>query len=142
MRNLFISFCIYTSSELTYHYYTQQTYNVDSIKRILCGTFIDAIMLRRFHRNLDTNYSFLSPIQKMAVEQLTFAPFSTFSFLVINNNFSLENWKQIYTNDFLYWSFMSSFSYKLFSHHNRFIFISLCSYIWSNYRLLNFIQKN
>ena len=80
MRNLFISLCIYTSSELTYHYYTQQNYNIDSVKRILFGTFMDAVMLRRFHRNLDTNYSFLSPIQKMAVEQFTF-PFSTFSFL-------------------------------------------------------------
>lgn len=139
MRKLFISFCIYTSSEFTYYNITKKKYNVDSIKRILFGTFIDAIMLRQFHKKIDTYYYFLSPIQKMVIEQLTFAPFSTFSFLIINNNFSVKNWIQIYTNDFFYWSFMSSLSYKLFSYHNRYIFISFCSYIWSNYRLLNFI---
>lgn len=140
MINYLLSFSIYTLSEIIYNIHYHKNDYILSTKRILLSTFIDTTALKNFHKLIDT-YK-LNPFQKMIYECLLFSPFSTSSFLLLNHNFTFHNWTSIYTNDLLYWSINSTISYKYFTNKNRFVYISFCSFVYSNYRLNYFTNNN
>ena len=136
IKKSLLSFYIYTFSEFT-QYYNNKSYNIhDSYKRIIFGTFIDSILLRYYHKFIDTKTKNI--LLKTASEFIFISPITTSSFLLINNNFSLKNWYKIYIDDLLFWSINSSISYKFFKYNYRYLYISCCSYLWSNYRIFYF----
>ena len=136
LKKSLLSFYIYTFSEFTQYYYNK-SYNInDSYKRIIFGTIVDSILLRNYHKFIDTKTK--NTLLKTTSEFIFVSPFTTSSFLIINNNFSTQNWYKIYTDDLLFWSINSTISYKFFKYNYRYLYISCCSYFWSNYRILNF----
>ena len=136
LKKSLLSFYIYSFSELTQYYYNK-SYNLnDSYKRVFFGTFVDSILLRKYHKFIDTKTK--NVLLKTTSEFIFVSPFTTSSFLFINNNFSLQNWYKIYTDDLLFWSINSTISYKFFRYNYRYLYISCCSYFWSNYRIFYF----
>lgn len=138
-RKSLLSFYIYSFSEYTQYYYTGEFNSYESVKRILYGTFTDSIVMRHYHKFIDNKLS--NHFAKMFSEFIFISPLTTSTFLLLNNNFSLNNWYNIYTNDLCYWSVMSTIGYKYFLNSYRFVFVSFSSYIWSNYRIF-YYSKN
>ena len=136
IKKSLLSFYIYSLSEITQYNFNEHYQINDSYKRILFGTFFDSILLRKYHKFIDSKTKNI--LLKTASEFIFISPLSTSSFLIINNNFSLTNWYNIYTNDLFFWSINSTISYKFFKHNYRYLYISLCSYFWSNYRIFYF----
>ena len=140
MNNFFkkslLSFYIYSFSELTQFYFNKSKNLNDSYKRVLFGTIVDSILLRKYHKFIDNKTNNI--LLKTFSEFIFVSPFTTSSFLLLNNNFSLENWYKIYTDDLFFWSINSTISYKFFNNNYRYLYISCCSYFWSNYRIFYF----
>ena len=136
LKKSLLSFYIYSLSEITQYNFNENYQIHDSYKRILLGTFFDSILLRKYHKFIDDKTKNI--LLKTVSEFIFISPLYTGIFLIINNNFSFINWYDIYTNDLLFWSINSTISYKFFKYNYRYLYISFCSYFWSNYRIFYF----
>lgn len=108
-------------------------------KRILFGSFVDSVLMRKFHTYIDTKA--ISSVQKMILEQVTIAPLVGSGFLLLHNNFSVYNLKDIFMDDCKFWPFASFLGYRFVSTNHRYLYNGFASVIWNNYRILNYTDN-
>ena len=130
----FRSVSIYTFSE--FFHYTLTGDNENAPQRILFGSFVDSVLMRRFHRFIDLRP--LSSLQKMTLEQLTIAPLVGSGFLLLHDNFTMKNLGNIFLDDCKFWPFASFLGYRYVSTHYRYLYIGFASIIWNNYRIFSY----
>lgn len=134
MRSVFKSVSIYISSEfISYNIDSHSVGYPNSINRVLLGTFIDSVIMRKFHKFIDIRVS--SNIVKTCVEQSLISPSIGASFLLLHNNFTFSNWKDMFMDDCKYWPIASFIGYRFVSTQYRFVYVSIASIIWNNYRI-------
>lgn len=129
------SFAIYFTSETVISQYKQSSPE-EAGKRIILGVVIDAIIMRRFHRFVDNNK--LINIHKVALEQVAIAPTIGTMFLMIHDNFSITNLKNMVYDDGRFWIPVSFIGYKFVSTEKRYIYTGFASVVWNNIRVLNY----
>lgn len=131
------SMFIYTTSEIISYKTKDKDSSLEpkaSLNRILFGSFVDVVVMRNFHRFVDSKS--LSTIQKTVLEQIAIAPSIGLSFLILHNNFSTSNWVSIYMDDCKFWPIASFIGYSFVSTERRYLYSGCCSVIWNNYRIL------
>ena len=111
----------------------KETDKAESAKRIFFGTLIDAFFMRRFHYIVDARG--FRVYQKVLLEQLLVAPNVGLGFLVVSNNFTTNNWSQLYADDCKFWPAACFIGYRFIKTHHRFVYIGFASVIWNNWRI-------
>lgn len=131
------SLAIYLLSEGIHYIFTGNCDNAQ--KRILFGSLVDSVLMRKFHKYVDSKA--ISSIQKMILEQVAVAPIVGSGFLLLHDNFDIYNLRDIYMDDCKFWPFASFLGYRFVSTHYRYLYTGTASVIWNNYRILYYAEK-